>query len=80
MRAFQLGQVEVEVFVRTFLQMFKGETGDLTEKEYEALQLLFGDADSFTTDDSLIESGGGFYIDEQELRRRVARTVRTMRE
>lgn len=60
----------VDEFQSAFLAQFKDEE-QLDERVYEILDELFGDIDSFTRDSSLLASSPSFYLDEQQLRKKV---------
>lgn len=66
------GAVSVEEFQGTYLDRFKNE-GQLDGPLFELLDELFGDVDSFTTDQQLLTESPGCYLDEAGLREKVRR-------
>jgi hypothetical protein len=62
--------MSVEEFQATYLDRFKNE-GQLDGPLFELLDELFGDVDSFTTDQKLLTENPGFYLDEAGLREKV---------
>ena len=64
------GAMSVEEFQATYLHRFKNE-GQLDGPMFELLDELFGDVDSFTTDQQLLTVNSGFYLDEAGLREKV---------
>ncbi|MDC6171319.1 colicin immunity domain-containing protein [Paucibacter sp. XJ19-41] len=65
------GAISVEEFHTTYLDRFKNEAEQLNEPLFELLDELFGDVDSFTTDQQLLTDSPGFYLDEVRLREKV---------
>jgi Bacterial self-protective colicin-like immunity len=59
--------VSSDLFQSEFISAFKNDI-DLSETEYDILDELFGDVDSFTRDDQLLNLGSKFYISETELK------------
>ena len=59
-------------FVITYLNKFKAKDQTLEDQDFEVLDELFGDADAYTPDCGLIAKDPSFYIDERQLRKRVA--------
>lgn len=68
------GAMSVEKFQATYLDRFKNE-GQLDGPLFELLDELFGDVDSFTTDQQLLTEKPGFYLDEAGLREKVRRAA-----
>lgn len=68
------GAMPVEEFQATYLDRFKNE-GQLDEPLFELLDEIFGDVDSFTTDQQLLAENPGFYLDEVGLREKVRNVV-----
>jgi len=64
--AFVLGKISAAKFERDYLQMFKNDVGTWTEKEYEVLNVLFGDVDCFCADPELRNYND---MDEGQLRK-----------
>jgi hypothetical protein len=64
---FLLKKIIIEDFQSKFLNKFKNETGKLSEYQYELLDTLFGQVDSFTLDSDLIKQNPEFYINESQL-------------
>jgi hypothetical protein len=58
------GSVPICDFEKQYLNMFKNETGMLTEVEYDALDFLFSSVDAFCADDDLRDDDD---IDEKQL-------------
>jgi Bacterial self-protective colicin-like immunity len=75
MQDFVQGALSTTDFVTAYLNKFKNETRELGEEEFEMLDELFGDIDAYTPDASLIAEKPNFYIDEAQLRERVAMTI-----
>jgi Bacterial self-protective colicin-like immunity len=71
---FLSGAISVEEFQATYLDRFKNEE-QLHGPMFELLDELFGDVDSFTTDQQLLNENPGFYLDEVGLRERVRRVA-----
>ena len=67
---FLRGAMSVEEFQATYLDRFKNE-GQLDGPLFELLDEIFGDVDSFTTDQQLLTENPGFYLDEAGLREKV---------
>jgi hypothetical protein len=65
------GAMPVEEFQTVYLDRFKNEQRSLDEALYELLEGIFGDVDSFTTDQELLAENSGFYLDELQLREKV---------
>lgn len=72
MQEFMQGSVSTTDFVTAYLNKFKSETRELDEGEFEILDELFGDIDAYTSDTKLIAENPNYYIDENQLRERVA--------
>jgi hypothetical protein len=62
---FVLRRIPAAEFEREYLRMFKNDDRTWTEQEYEALNDLFGDVDSFCADTELRDSND---LDEGQLR------------
>jgi len=60
----------VNEFQTTYLNRFKREE-PMGEPLFSLLDELFGDVDSFTTDEVLLAENPRFYLDETQLRARV---------
>jgi hypothetical protein len=75
MRSFIQGAMPTTEFVKGYLDKFKNETRQLSEDEFEILDELFGDIDAYTPDATLIAENPSFYVDEIQLRERVAMTI-----
>jgi hypothetical protein len=71
MRSFLDGEMSAEVFSTTYVNEFKAEDAPLHGEQYDLLQRVFGEAESFTTDAELLVSKPQWYVDEQSLRRSV---------
>ena len=71
---FLSGAMSVEEFQATYLDCFKKE-GQLDASTFELLDELFGDVDSFTTDQGLLVENPDFYLDEAKLRKKVRSVV-----
>ena len=68
---FLAGAIPVEEFQTVYLGRFKNEQRSLDEALYELLEGVFGDVDSFTTDQQLLVDDSDFYLDELQLREKV---------
>ena len=66
--------ISVEDFQKTYLELFKNEM-QLEESLFKLLDELFGDVDSFTTDQELLTENPEFYLDEAKLRAKVEGVV-----
>ncbi len=66
--------ISIEEFQAAYCERFKNE-GRLDEPLFKLLDELFGDVDSFTTDQKLLAENPGFYLDEARLREKVQSTV-----
>lgn len=75
MQDFMQGVLPTTGFAAAYLDKFKNETRELGEEEFEILDELFGDVDAYTPDTSLIAQNPNFYIDEVQLRERVAMAI-----
>lgn len=64
------GMMSIEEFQATYLNRFKNE-GFLDEQLFELLDEIFGDVDSFTTNQELVARNPGVYLDEAMLRERL---------
>ena len=71
---FLSGTMPAEEFQKTYLRIFKNERY-LDEPLFELLDELFGDVDSFTTDQQLLTYDSHFYLDEVRLREKVQLAV-----
>jgi Bacterial self-protective colicin-like immunity len=78
MHSFIQGAMPTTEFVHTYLDKFKAETRELDEDEFEILDELFGDVDAYSPDPSLIAENPSFYIDEPQLRERVAMAIKKL--
>ncbi|MEN3327806.1 MAG: hypothetical protein V7638_2613 [Acidobacteriota bacterium] len=58
-------KIDANEFERSYLSMFKDDTSDWTEAEYESLNYLFGEVDAFCADPEL---RGENDVDEDQLR------------
>jgi len=63
--AFVLRRIPAAEFEREYLQLFKNDVSTWTEQEYEVLNDLFSDVDSFCADPRLRDSND---LDEGQLR------------
>lgn len=71
---FLSGAMSVEEFQATYLGRFKNED-QLDGPLFELFDELFGDVDSFTTDQQLLTDNPEFYLDEAMLREKVRRAA-----
>ena len=78
MQDFMQGAMSTTEFVTGYLKKFKNETRELDEEEFEILDELFGDIDAYTPETSLIVENPNFYIDERQLRERVAMAIKKL--
>lgn len=65
------GTMPVDEFQRVYLDRFKNEQRSLDDALYEVLEGVFGDVDSFTTDQQLLAENPDFYLDEPQLREKI---------
>ena len=72
-------ELTVEGFQRAFLQQFKQETRALDQASFELLDELFGDVDSYTEDQTLLDEAPEFYLDETKLRLKADAALRRMK-
>jgi hypothetical protein len=76
LKQFLQGEMSAEEFQIAYLHQFKNESRQFDEALFEVLDTLFGDVDAFCADpDKRAELDAqipGFYLDESELRQRVA--------
>lgn len=70
-RQFLSKKISAEEFQMTYLNRFKSETRMIDENLFYLLDCLFGDVDSFTSDQLLIAENPAFYINEEGLREKV---------
>ncbi|THF63408.1 colicin immunity domain-containing protein [Pseudothauera rhizosphaerae] len=70
LKKFLDGAISVDEFRVTYFDRFKNE-GRLNEPLFNLLDELFGDVDSFTTDQELLDENPEFYLDEKGLREKV---------
>ncbi len=66
LKDFVARKISADEFERRFLELFKGETALMPEREFHILDKLFGDVDAYCSDPDLIDPR--FDIDEDELR------------
>ncbi len=66
LKNFVYRKISADEFERRFLELFKGETALMPEREFHILDKLFGDVDAYCSDPDLIDPQ--FDIDENELR------------
>lgn len=68
------GGISVDEFRAAYFDLFKNE-GALDKAQFELLDELFGDLDSFTTDPTLLAERPDFYLDEAKLREKAQVTA-----
>ena len=66
---FLCSSISAEEFQATYLDRFKNE-GKLDSPLFDLLDEIFGDVDSFTTDQQLLAEAPEFYLDEAALKNR----------
>lgn len=71
-RRFLWGGMPVGEFCEEFIKRFKEEDDAFGDSVYQTLEDVFGCADSYTTDSVLLAENPSFYLNEQQLRDRVA--------
>ncbi|WP_170304351.1 colicin immunity domain-containing protein [Duganella radicis] len=71
-------QLSAQEFSGTFINQFLDEKEPLPEPLFLLLDELFGDADSFTTDQGLLAENPGFYLDEKGLEAKTRDILRRM--
>jgi hypothetical protein len=74
-RGFVNKEVDVLEFERTFLHMFKSQQVDLPEREFEILDALFSDVDSFCADPALRDETD---LNEEQLRQRCVSSLKQL--
>src|SRR5678816_1274786 len=72
MKSFLANKIDAHEFEDRYLSMFKEDTTDWTEEEYENLNYLFGEIDAFTPDPELRNEND---IDEDQLREATKMTL-----
>ncbi|MEN9855581.1 MAG: hypothetical protein RL186_1305 [Pseudomonadota bacterium] len=72
MQDYLCGNMPTTDFVSAYLEMFKSETRDLSMKEFEILDAAFGDVDAYTSDPKLIFENPKFYLNESQLKEKIA--------
>lgn len=68
--------ISAEEFEQSFLEMFKAEREILSEKDYTALDSLFGDVDMYCSDEELFEKGD---LTESDLRKSAKQTLEILK-
>jgi hypothetical protein len=71
MNDFLDGVISTVGFQTAFLTKFKNENRKFEGSTFYVLDELFGDIDSFTSDANLIAEDPSFYLNEDQLRRKV---------
>ena len=72
---FVLRRIPAAEFEREYLRMFKNDVSTWTGEEYQALNDLFGDVDSFCADPELQDSND---LDEDQLREKAKLALETL--
>lgn len=72
------GGISAEEFQCAYLERFKNEERKLGGSLYELLEDLFGDVDSFSTNQELLAENPGFYLDEAALREKTAQALKRL--
>lgn len=67
--------IDAKEFEQSFLEMFKTEQEKISEKDYLALDSLFGDVDMFCADSELFEEGD---LTEMDLRKSAEQTLENL--
>jgi hypothetical protein len=75
LQSFIDGRLSVSAFETAYLDKFKNETRDISESDFEVLDELFGDVDSYTSDADLIADNPDFYLSEDQLKQRVLEAI-----
>ncbi|MER9560108.1 colicin immunity domain-containing protein [Mesorhizobium sp. M0323] len=73
--SFLAGEIEVPKLVEIYLKKFKDETRAIPDHEFEVLDEIFAYIDSYTSDVRLIRENPRFYLDEEQLRVKVAEAL-----
>lgn len=68
-------EISVQEFEKIYLAKFKGETRDMSEYEFEALDWLFAKVDCYTDIQSLIDQKPEWHINEDQLRESAAKVL-----
>lgn len=63
--SFANDQIDGEQFEKSFLEMFKNDSSQFNEQEYEILNGLFYDVEDFVADPAIRDEGD---LDEQQLK------------
>ncbi|MER9755082.1 colicin immunity domain-containing protein [Mesorhizobium sp. M0166] len=72
---FLAGEVDAPKLVEIYLKKFKDETRAIPDHDFRVLDEIFADIDSYTSDISLIRENPRFYLDEAQLRVKVAEAL-----
>lgn len=75
LRDFLDRNITVDELQHSFLTRFKGEEREMSEDLFEALDQAFADIDCYTSDPILLETDPDFYLSEEELRKRLEKTL-----
>ena len=80
MQEFLDGTISTTEFEQSYFAKFKNETREIEEAQFEVLDELFGDLDAFTSDLDLIAQNPAFYINEPQLKEKVAIAIKNLGE
>ncbi|MER9073719.1 colicin immunity domain-containing protein [Mesorhizobium sp. M0904] len=72
---FLAGEIDAPKLVEIYLKKFKNETRAIPEQEFKVIDEIFAGIDSYTSDISLIRENPRFYLDEAQLRVKVAEAL-----
>ena len=78
LKQYLTGEMNVDEFQATYLDRFKKEEREYPEPLYEILDELFGEVDSYTKDNQLLLEQPDFYLNEKELKEKVAQKVKQL--
>jgi hypothetical protein len=73
------GRISPLEFQKRYLDKFKREDRQMDRPTFRVLDRLFGDVDAFTYDSVLVSMNADFYVNEDQLRRRVTETIANLR-
>ncbi len=73
--SFLAGKLTADRFQTQYFQLFKAETGEMSEHDFKQLDRLFADLDCFCADPELSDEGD---IDEAQLRVYAQQTLKAL--
>jgi hypothetical protein len=78
MKDFLEGNTSITVFQNAYLTKFKNDAREFDKRTFKVLDELFGDIDACTSDTDLIDEDPSFYINEDQLRQKVAIAIKRL--